>query len=456
MTTVFGYSGSAAGAASDAVIRGIKRTTLSDTVLGVEGDNSSSLIDNGYGPSFVVKRLKGQDGMAVSESVDYVNISAAPVLQALSEETAARQEAITQEGEARTEAIAAAVSALNTDIYNESVARHAQVEEEKARALQAEEKLQLTIEAETTRAQGAEAFCREAIAQEQTRATDAELGLQQQISSLLSNTDSVALNSLAELVADYKQNGYTIDARLTTYMDTTRTELDGLHETDQNLSDELAVTSNRTLLAWNEISSIWSEIQGVFQNGTLEEKFEATVPIYVTDVNNQIIPGVALQMYDKTDQLQDSKFLGRNPEITLRAFRNAKSVTLMIDPFRVIVPQTGIYGIRIGSTSFNLPYPASLTEAGFSEAKDWWPTGNLSATNFTLLHDAFVVVVNTKTKPGGVVEKTTTVEKGTLNIGKQGELLLKHGTTAFAVNDEIGLSCRQEFSFHNAYEPGLQ
>ena len=39
------------------------------------------------------------------------------------------------------------------------------------------------------------------------RATTVEQSLQTQISALLSNTDSVALNSLAELVTDYRENG---------------------------------------------------------------------------------------------------------------------------------------------------------------------------------------------------------------------------------------------------------
>lgn len=42
---------------------------------------------------------------------------------------------------------------------------------------------------------------------ETARATSAEAGLQTQITSLLANTDAVALNSLAELVADYRLNG---------------------------------------------------------------------------------------------------------------------------------------------------------------------------------------------------------------------------------------------------------
>ena len=39
------------------------------------------------------------------------------------------------------------------------------------------------------------------------RATTVEQSLQTQISALLSNTDSVALNSLSELVVDYRENG---------------------------------------------------------------------------------------------------------------------------------------------------------------------------------------------------------------------------------------------------------
>ena len=49
---------------------------------------------------------------------------------------------------------------------------------------------------------------------EATRALAAETSLQGQISSLLANTDGVALNSLAELVADYRLNGTTVTSSL--------------------------------------------------------------------------------------------------------------------------------------------------------------------------------------------------------------------------------------------------
>ena len=54
----------------------------------------------------------------------------------------------------------------------------------------------------------------ERILAETARAGAAEAGLQSQISSLLSNTDAVALNSLAELVADYRVNGSGLEGRL--------------------------------------------------------------------------------------------------------------------------------------------------------------------------------------------------------------------------------------------------
>ena len=51
------------------------------------------------------------------------------------------------------------------------------------------------------------------ISTEQFRAMASEQMLQSQISSLLVNTDPVALNSLAELVTDYKTNGLSLQAR---------------------------------------------------------------------------------------------------------------------------------------------------------------------------------------------------------------------------------------------------
>ena len=53
-----------------------------------------------------------------------------------------------------------------------------------------------------------------AVIAEASRAQSVEAGLQSQISNLLSNTDAVALNSLAELVADYRLNGSGLESRI--------------------------------------------------------------------------------------------------------------------------------------------------------------------------------------------------------------------------------------------------
>ena len=52
---------------------------------------------------------------------------------------------------------------------------------------------------------------------ETARATVVEQDLQSQISSLLANTDVVALNSLAELVTDYRQNGQGVADSIASY-----------------------------------------------------------------------------------------------------------------------------------------------------------------------------------------------------------------------------------------------
>ena len=52
---------------------------------------------------------------------------------------------------------------------------------------------------------------------ETARATVVEQDLQSQISSLLANTDAVALNSLAELVTDYRQNGQGVADSIASY-----------------------------------------------------------------------------------------------------------------------------------------------------------------------------------------------------------------------------------------------
>jgi hypothetical protein len=52
------------------------------------------------------------------------------------------------------------------------------------------------------------------LAAEKSRALGVESGLQAQISSILSNTDEVALNSLAELVTEFSNNGSSITQAL--------------------------------------------------------------------------------------------------------------------------------------------------------------------------------------------------------------------------------------------------
>ena len=59
----------------------------------------------------------------------------------------------------------------------------------------------------------------DAIAAENTRAVGIENSLQTQITALLSNTDAVALNSLAELVTEFSTNGTTITSSLQAEVD---------------------------------------------------------------------------------------------------------------------------------------------------------------------------------------------------------------------------------------------
>ena len=62
------------------------------------------------------------------------------------------------------------------------------------------------------------------------------MGLQQQISSLLQNTDTTALNSLAELVADYSANGYGV----TTALNAALARIDQLEQTVAALQNSSA------------------------------------------------------------------------------------------------------------------------------------------------------------------------------------------------------------------------
>jgi len=54
---------------------------------------------------------------------------------------------------------------------------------------------------------------------ETDRSTGAEANLQSQISNLLANTDAVALNSLSELVADYRLNGSGVSSSVSALTD---------------------------------------------------------------------------------------------------------------------------------------------------------------------------------------------------------------------------------------------
>jgi hypothetical protein len=57
------------------------------------------------------------------------------------------------------------------------------------------------------------------IMDESNRAQTVEVGLQAQITNLLANTDAVALNSLSELVADYRLNGSSVSGSVSALTD---------------------------------------------------------------------------------------------------------------------------------------------------------------------------------------------------------------------------------------------
>jgi len=79
---------------------------------------------------------------------------------------------------------------------------------------QAVDEAKVMVDDEKDRAEGVESGLQASIDDEKGRAEGVEAGLQSQITNLLSNTDEVALNSLAELVAEFSTNGTTITTAL--------------------------------------------------------------------------------------------------------------------------------------------------------------------------------------------------------------------------------------------------
>jgi len=134
-----------------------------------------------------------------------------------------RQDALAAELTARVAGDAASAGLVTTEASTARAAEAANataIANETARALAAEMANDDAIAIEATRAKAAEMYLNDelfnltqassaGVVGEKTRAEGVEAGLQTQISQLLENTDEVALNSLAEIVADYTANGVT-------------------------------------------------------------------------------------------------------------------------------------------------------------------------------------------------------------------------------------------------------
>ena len=108
-----------------------------------------------------------------------------------------------------------AVSALRTDMEDEISA----VEEKVANESLARYQAQNTVDSKLQIIISDIATTQNLVMVETGRAQTVEAQLQSQISSLLSNTDAVALNSLAELVADYRVNGSGVSSNVSALAD---------------------------------------------------------------------------------------------------------------------------------------------------------------------------------------------------------------------------------------------
>lgn len=116
---------------------------------------------------------------------------------------------------------------LNNEITratNAEVANTTAITNESTLARAAEEANANAITAETNRATAAENTLTTNLNTEITDRINAIANLQTQITNLLSNTDETALNSLAELVADYTANGANITSNLNAEISTRQSE----------------------------------------------------------------------------------------------------------------------------------------------------------------------------------------------------------------------------------------
>ena len=186
-----------------------------------ESSNASALASETAARITAVQTITNglADELTARSAADGVHTSAiASNAAAIAAETSARDLALTDLNFVITNNKAehyGVTNGLSTALNNENV-----------RALAAEGLLQSRIDNEvaargsaiTTAATNAATN----LSAEQTRAEGVESGLQAQISSILSNTDAVALNSLAELVTEFTQNGSTIASSVTA--ETTRAE----------------------------------------------------------------------------------------------------------------------------------------------------------------------------------------------------------------------------------------
>jgi len=178
----------------------LKRQLVVDSALADTGAGTVSLVAEGGAASFSFKRLKGLDGISIVQDGSTIT-AAAPGIQIEYDRAVAREQQLQLATEAVADGLAATASQLITEQY---------------------------------RAAAAEGGIQESLDEEIAARSAQGSSLQNQISSLLNNTDAVALNSLAELVADYKQNGEGIDGRLTTYSTATDNRLTAVEETLTN------------------------------------------------------------------------------------------------------------------------------------------------------------------------------------------------------------------------------
>lgn len=182
-----------------------------------ESGLAQEIVDRGVATAAVQTNLDSEQAARIAGDLaanNAIGVESAARIAADSAITASHDAYVASNDAALASEISRAQTAEGVNAAS-AAANSVSISNETSRATLAEGVNAQAVVDEKARAQGEEGSLNTAITNEVARATAAEASLQSQISNLLSNTDSVALNSLSELVASYTASDNGLDARLT-------------------------------------------------------------------------------------------------------------------------------------------------------------------------------------------------------------------------------------------------